>query len=109
MAWQASTRAKSPRSWTTRSTSSVYADRTNRSSGFRNTKPCQPPSEETEEGLDRQNIQLAREGAPLPNSLPEADQFSQGPVEPNQTLHGSVQHLEKTHKLTSESKRLQNA
>ncbi|CAM2111866.1 unnamed protein product [Caretta caretta] len=42
---------------------------------------CQPPAEETEEGLDRQSVQLAREGAPLPYSSPEADWFGQGPVE----------------------------
>ncbi|CAM2111015.1 unnamed protein product [Caretta caretta] len=39
MAWQASTRAKSPGSWTTRSTSSAYAYRTSRSSGSRSTNP----------------------------------------------------------------------
>ncbi|CAM5173087.1 unnamed protein product [Eretmochelys imbricata] len=54
-------------------------------------QPCHPPAEETEERLDRQSIQLAREGAPLPHSSPEADRFSQGPVEPNQTLRGGFQ------------------
>ncbi|CAM2114050.1 unnamed protein product [Caretta caretta] len=39
MAWQASTRAKSPGSWITRSTSSAYADRTSRSSGSHSTNP----------------------------------------------------------------------
>ncbi|CAM2111318.1 unnamed protein product [Caretta caretta] len=39
MAWQASTRAKSPKSWTMRSTSSAYADRTSRSSGCHSTNP----------------------------------------------------------------------
>ncbi|CAM2101641.1 unnamed protein product, partial [Caretta caretta] len=72
-------------------------------------QPCQPPLEETEEGLDCQSLQLAREGAPPPYSSPETDRFGQGPVEPNETLRGSVQHPEKTHKLRSESKRLQSA
>ncbi|CAM2099494.1 unnamed protein product [Caretta caretta] len=67
------------------------------------------PVEETEEGLNRQSVQLAREGAPLPYSLPEADRFGQVPVELNQTVCGSVQHPEKTHKLGSEAKRLQSA
>ncbi|CAM2115611.1 unnamed protein product [Caretta caretta] len=106
MVWQASTRAKSPGSWITRSTSSVYANRTNCSFGSRSTNPS---AEETEEGLDRQSIQLAREGAPLPYSSPEADWFGQGPVELNQTLCRSVQHPEKTHKLWSEAKCLQSA
>ncbi|CAM2096230.1 unnamed protein product [Caretta caretta] len=72
-------------------------------------QPCQPPAEETEEGLDRQSIQLAREGAPLPYSSPEVDRFGQGPVELNQTLCGSVQYPEKTHKLGSKAKRPQSA
>ncbi|CAM2099411.1 unnamed protein product [Caretta caretta] len=72
-------------------------------------QPCQPPAEETEEGLSCQSVQLAREGAPLPHSSPKADWFSQSPVELNQTLCGSVQHPEKTHKLGSEAKRLQSA
>ncbi|CAM2111760.1 unnamed protein product [Caretta caretta] len=67
-------------------------------------QPRQPPAEETEEGLDRQSVQLAREGALLPYSSPEADRFSQGPVEPDQTRCGGVQHPEKTHKLGSEAK-----
>ncbi|CAM2097042.1 unnamed protein product [Caretta caretta] len=37
--WQASTCAKSPGSWTTRSTSSAYADRTSRSSSSRSANP----------------------------------------------------------------------
>ncbi|CAM2102730.1 unnamed protein product [Caretta caretta] len=37
---------------------------------------CQPPAEETEEGLNRQSVQLA-----LLYSSPEADRFGQGPVE----------------------------
>ncbi|CAM2112907.1 unnamed protein product [Caretta caretta] len=72
-------------------------------------QPCQPPSEETEEGLDHQSVQLARDGAPLPYSSPEADRFGQGPVEPDQTLCGGVQRPEKTHKLGSEAKSLQSA
>ncbi|CAM2096249.1 unnamed protein product [Caretta caretta] len=72
-------------------------------------QPCQPPAEEIEEGFDRQSSQLAREGAPLPYSSPEAHWFGQDPVELNQTLCGSVQHPEKTHKLGSEAKRLQSA
>ncbi|CAM2099434.1 unnamed protein product [Caretta caretta] len=72
-------------------------------------QPFQPPAEETEEGLDCQSVQLAREGAPLPYSSPEADRFGQGPVELNQTLCGSVQHPEKTHKLGSKAKSLQSA
>ncbi|CAM2097293.1 unnamed protein product [Caretta caretta] len=71
-------------------------------------QPCQPPAEETEEGLDRQSIQLAQEGAPLPYSSPKADRYGQGPVEPDQTLCGGVQRPEKTHKLGSEAKRLQS-
>ncbi|CAM2102354.1 unnamed protein product [Caretta caretta] len=39
MAWQASTRAKSPGSWTTRSTSSAYANRTSHISGSRSANP----------------------------------------------------------------------
>ncbi|CAM2111069.1 unnamed protein product [Caretta caretta] len=39
MAWEASTCAKSPGSWTTRSTSSAYANRTSRSSGSHSTNP----------------------------------------------------------------------
>ncbi|CAM2114955.1 unnamed protein product [Caretta caretta] len=39
MAWQASIRAKSPGSWTARSTLSAYADRASRSSGSRSTNP----------------------------------------------------------------------
>ncbi|CAM2111242.1 unnamed protein product [Caretta caretta] len=69
-------------------------------------QPCQPPAEE---GLDRQSVQLAQEGAPLPYSSPKADRFSQGPVELNQTLCGRLQHLEKTHKLGYEAKCLQSA
>ncbi|CAM2098771.1 unnamed protein product [Caretta caretta] len=107
MAWHASTRAKSPGSWTTRSTSSAYADRTSRSSGSRSTNPVNLLRRRQRK--DRQSVQLAREGAPLPHSSPEADRFGQGPVEPNQTLCGGVQHPEKTHKLRSESKRLQRA
>ncbi|CAM2110249.1 unnamed protein product [Caretta caretta] len=72
-------------------------------------QPCHPPVEETEERLDCQSVQLAREGAPLPHSSPEADRFSQGPVEPDQTLRGGIQHPKKTHKLRSESKCLQSA
>ncbi|CAM2097588.1 unnamed protein product [Caretta caretta] len=72
-------------------------------------QPCQPPAEETEERLNRQSVQLAREGAHLLHSSPEADWFGQGAVEPNQTLRGGVQHPEKTHKLRSKSKRLQSA
>ncbi|CAM2104330.1 unnamed protein product [Caretta caretta] len=70
-------------------------------------QPRQPPAEETEEGLDRQRIQLTREGAPLPYSLPEADRLGQGPVEPDQTLRVSVQHLEKAHKLGPKAERPQ--
>ncbi|CAM2111991.1 unnamed protein product [Caretta caretta] len=72
-------------------------------------QPSQPPAEETVEGFDHQSVQLAREGAPVPYSSPEADRFGQGPVELNQTLCGSVQHPEKTHKLGSKAKRLQSA
>ncbi|CAM2113169.1 unnamed protein product [Caretta caretta] len=72
-------------------------------------QPCQPPTEETEEGLDHQSIQLAQEGAPLPYSWPEADQFSQGPGEPDHILCGGIQHLKKTHKLGSEAKCSQSA
>ncbi|CAM2096375.1 unnamed protein product [Caretta caretta] len=39
MAWQASTRAKLPGSWTTRSTSSEYADRTSHSFDSHSTNP----------------------------------------------------------------------
>ncbi|CAM2095777.1 unnamed protein product [Caretta caretta] len=39
MAWQASTCAKFPGSWTTRRTSSAYTDKTSRSSGSRSTNP----------------------------------------------------------------------
>ncbi|CAM2106073.1 unnamed protein product [Caretta caretta] len=46
-------------------------------------QPRQPPRNETGEGLSRQSVQLAQEGAPLPYSLPEADRFGQGPVEPD--------------------------
>ncbi|CAM2116258.1 unnamed protein product [Caretta caretta] len=71
-------------------------------------QPCQPPSEEMEEGLNRQSKQLGQEGALLPYSSPEADRFGQGPVEPDQTLCGGIQHLEKTHKLGSKAKHLQS-
>ncbi|CAM2097167.1 unnamed protein product [Caretta caretta] len=72
-------------------------------------QPRQPPAEETEEGLDHQSVQLAREEAPLPYSLPEADRLGQGPVELDQTLCRGIQHLEKAHKLGSKAKRLQSA
>ncbi|CAM2111738.1 unnamed protein product [Caretta caretta] len=72
-------------------------------------QPRHPPKEETEEELNLQSVQRAREGAPLPYSSPEADRFGQGPVEPDQTLCGGIQHLEKTHKLGSEAKRSQSA
>ncbi|CAM2102648.1 unnamed protein product [Caretta caretta] len=67
-------------------------------------QPRQPPTEETEQGLDLQSIQLAREEAPLLYSSPEADLFRQGPVEPNQTFCRGIQHPEKTHKLGSKAK-----
>ncbi|CAM2114130.1 unnamed protein product [Caretta caretta] len=102
MAWQASTRAKSPGSWTTRSTSSAYADRTSRSSSSCSTNPVNL-------------LRIARayswpeRGHPCRTPRPKLTGSGQGPVEPNQTLFGSVQHLEKTHKPRSESKRLQSA
>ncbi|CAM2118891.1 unnamed protein product [Caretta caretta] len=107
MAWQASTRAKSPGSWTTRSTSSAYADRTSRSSGSHST-PSISCGGDRGRARSPECTAGPRGGTP-PYSSPEADGFGQGPVEPDQTLRGSVQHLEKTHKLRSESKRLQSA
>ncbi|CAM2111065.1 unnamed protein product [Caretta caretta] len=98
MAWQASTHVKSPGFWTTSSTSSAYDNRTSRSSGSRSTNPVNLLRRRQKKGS------IARA-----YSLPEADWSGQGPDELIQTLCGSVQHPEKTHKLRSESKSLQNA
>ncbi|CAM2112258.1 unnamed protein product [Caretta caretta] len=109
MVWHASTRAKSPGSWTTRRTSSAYADRTSRSSGSRSTNPVNLLRRRQRKGSIARAYSWPERGAPLPHPSPEADRFGQGPVEPNQTLRGGVQHPEKTHKLRSESKRSQGA
>ncbi|CAM2096301.1 unnamed protein product [Caretta caretta] len=105
MAWQASTRTKSPRSWTTRSTSSAYAERTSRSSSSHSTNPVNLLQRRQRKGSIAR-VYSPRGGTPLYSS-PEADQFGQGPVEPDQTLCGGIQHPEKTHTLGSEAKCLQ--
>ncbi|CAM2116248.1 unnamed protein product [Caretta caretta] len=109
MAWQASARAKSPGSWTTRSKSSAYADRTSHSSSTRSTNSVNLLRRRQRKGSITRAYSWPERGHPLPYSSPEVDQFSQGPVELNQTLCGSVQHLEKTHKLGSKAKRPQSA
>ncbi|CAM2106137.1 unnamed protein product [Caretta caretta] len=97
-------RAKSPRSWTMRSTSSAYTDRTSCSSGSRSTNPINLLRRRQRKGSI-----IRAYSWPLPYSSPKADRFGQGPVEPDQTLCGGIQHLEKTHKLGSEAKHSQSA
>ncbi|CAM2101057.1 unnamed protein product [Caretta caretta] len=109
MAWQASTRTKSPGSWITRSISSAYADRTSCSSGSHSTNPVNLLRRRQRKGSIARAYSWPERGVPLPYSSPEADRFGQGPIELNQTLCRSVQHPEKTHKLGSEAKRLQSA
>ncbi|CAM2118144.1 unnamed protein product [Caretta caretta] len=90
MAWQASTRAKSPGVLDHEDHVISVHRQDQPQLQLPQHQPCQPPSEETEEGLNCQSVQLAQEGAPVPYSSPEADQFGQGPVEPDQTLCGAT-------------------
>ncbi|CAM2095007.1 unnamed protein product [Caretta caretta] len=86
----------------------AYADRTSRSSGSHSTNPVILLRRRQRKGSIARAYSWPDRGIP-PHSSPEADRFGQGPVEPNQTPRGGIQHLEKTHKLRSESKCLQSA
>ncbi|CAM2099484.1 unnamed protein product [Caretta caretta] len=71
MAWQASTRAKSPGSWTMRSTSSAYADRTSHSSGSRNTNPVNLLRRRQRKGLIARAYSWPKRGHPCHTPRPK--------------------------------------